>query len=102
MTRLPLVLVCLGCLSGVKIKAQTFYNTSSIQKIEVQFGQSNWDYMLDTAKLGTENYIMAQWVKINGTTLDSVGVKYKGNSSFDSTYAKNPVHIELDTYKNHS
>jgi hypothetical protein len=102
MKRLTLVLVCLCCLSGVKIKAQTFYNTSSIQKIEVQFAQSNWDYMLDTAKLGAENYIMAQWVKINGTTLDSVGVKYKGNSSFDSTYAKNPVHIELDTYKNHS
>ena len=24
------------------------------------------------------------------------GVKYKGNSSFDSTYIKNPLHIELD------
>ena len=34
--------------------------------------------------------------------MDSVGVKYKGNSSYDSTYKKNPVHIELDTYKNHS
>jgi spore coat protein CotH len=84
------------------IKAQTFYNTSSIQKIEIQFAQPDWDYILDTAKLGSQNYIMAQWVKINGVLLDSVGVKYKGNSSFDSTYTKNPVHIELDTYKNHS
>jgi hypothetical protein len=90
------------CLAGNKLTSQTFYSTSSIQKIEVQFSQSNWDYMLDTAKLGKENYIMAQWVKINGVMMDSVGIKYKGNSSFDSTYKKNPIHIELDTYKNHS
>lgn len=82
------------------VPAQTFYNTSTLQKIEVQFSQSNWDYMLDTAKLGKENYLMAQWVKINGTYYDSVGVKYKGNSSYDSAYKKNPIHIELDTYKN--
>jgi hypothetical protein len=94
--------IALFCLAGSKLTSQTFYNTSAIQKIEVQFAQSNWDYMLDTAKMGKENYIMAQWVKINGVLLDSVGVKYKGNSSFDSTYKKNPVHIELDTYKNHS
>lgn len=90
------------CLAGTRLSSQTFYNTSSIQKIEIQFAQPNWDYMLDTAKLSKEGYIMAQWVKINGTQFDSVGVKYKGNSSYDSTYKKNPVHIELDTYKNHS
>src|SRR5687768_10712029 len=95
-------LIVLFCLAGYKLTSQTFYNISSIQKIEVQFSQANWDYMLDTAKLGKENYIMAQWVKINGVLMDSVGVKYKGNSSFDSTYKKNPMHIELDTYKNHS
>ncbi|MBK7667237.1 MAG: hypothetical protein IPJ32_07725 [Sphingobacteriaceae bacterium] len=80
--------IVLFCLAGSKLTSQTFYNTSAIQKIEVQFAQANWDYMLDTAKMGKENYIMAQWVKINGVLLDSVGVKYKGNSSFDSTYKK--------------
>ncbi len=94
--------IALICLAGSKLTGQTFYNTSSIQKIEVQFSQPNWDYMLDTAKLGAEGYLMAQWIKINGTYFDSVGVKYKGNSSFDSTYKKNPVHIELDGYKNQS
>jgi hypothetical protein len=97
-----LIFLLVGLFVAERIKAQTFYNTASIQKIEVQFAQTNWDYMMDTAKLGSEGYIMAQWVKVNGTLMDSVGVKYKGNSSFDSTYAKNPVHIELDSYKNHS
>lgn len=76
-----------------------FYDTSSIQKIELQFTSPKWDYMLDTAKLGKGGYVMAQWVKINGQIFDSVGVKYKGSSSYDSTFLKNPIHIELDAYK---
>ncbi|MGI9192748.1 MAG: CotH kinase family protein [Chitinophagaceae bacterium] len=79
--------------------AQALYDTQSLQKIELQFSQPNWDYQMDTAKLGSEGYLMANWVKINGVTYDSVGVKYKGNSSFDSTRLKNPLHIELNTFK---
>ena len=28
----------------------TFYNVNAIQKIELTFKQSNWDYQMDTAK----------------------------------------------------
>ena len=45
---------------------------------------------------------MADWVKINGVQFDSVAVKYKGNSSYSATSMKNPIHITLDEYKNHS
>ncbi|MBK7631732.1 MAG: CotH kinase family protein [Ignavibacteriales bacterium] len=55
--------------------------------------------MLDTAKAGSDGYIMAQSVTVNGTEYDSVGVKYKGNSTYNPNYIKNPFHIELDTYK---
>jgi hypothetical protein len=54
---------------------------------------------MDTAKAGTQGYIFASWVKVNGVLLDSVGVKYKGNSSYSSTAAKNPIHINLKKYK---
>lgn len=80
--------------------AQNFYAIDTIQKIEISFTQSNWDYLLDTAKQGSDSYTMAQWVKINGFLFDSVGVKYKGNSSFNPNNAKNPLHIELDHFKN--
>lgn len=80
-------------------QAQHFYDVNNIQDIEIQFSQSNWDYILDTAKLGNEGYTMATWVKINGVQFDSVGIKYKGNSTYDSTNAKNPLHINLDKYK---
>ena len=87
-------------LAVTAIRSQTaFYDASTIQKIEVVFSFQNWDYRLDTAKMGSDSYIMATYVLINGTRFDSVGVKYKGNSSFDSTYKKNPVHIELDAFR---
>jgi spore coat protein CotH len=93
-------LIGLCILSGFCVKAQTtFYDQAKIQKIEIFFNQANWDQQLDTAKMGKEGFIMAKLVKINGKTFDSVGVKYKGNSSFDSTYKKNPLHIELNSYK---
>ena len=85
-----------------KISAQNFYDLNTIQKIEIQFSQPNWDYQLDTAKAGAEGYIMAASVTINGTYFDSVGVKYKGNSSYNPTNTKNPLHIELDGFKNQS
>lgn len=59
--------------ASFSINAQTFYDTDTIQKIELQFSQSNWDYMMDTANAGSENYIIAQYVRINGIQYDSVG-----------------------------
>ncbi|HOZ52845.1 MAG TPA: hypothetical protein PLU17_13360, partial [Chitinophagaceae bacterium] len=80
--------------------SQALYDLNTIQKIEITFSQPNWDYQLDTAKYGSEEYLMADMVKINGIVYDSVGIKYKGNSSFDSTKIKNPLHIELNAFKN--
>ena len=81
---------------------QNFYDIETIQKIEVNFSQSNWDQLMDNAYAADAGYIMAQSVTINGVTFDSVGVKYKGNSSYSANQVKNPWHIELDTYKDHS
>jgi hypothetical protein len=85
-----------------RISAQNFYNQDTIQKIEITFIQPNWDYQMDTSKAGAEGYIMAQSVSINGILFDSVGVKYKGNSSYNPSNNKNPLHLELDSYKNQS
>jgi CotH kinase protein/Secretion system C-terminal sorting domain len=82
-------------------KAQlSFYNIDSIQKIQLFFPNNTWDYSLDTAKLGTDNYMYADSVIVNGVKLDSIGVKYKGSSSYDSNFAKNPLHINLNKFKN--
>jgi len=80
--------------------SQTFYDLNTIQTIEINFTQTNWDYMLDTATAGYESDIMANWVKINGVQFDSVGVRYKGNSTYNANQVKNPFHITLDAFKN--
>ena len=101
MTRKNICILFLFILCG-SFSAQNFYDQSTIQIIEIQFAQSNWDYQLDTAKAGAEGYVMAASVTINGVYFDSVGVKYKGNSSYNPTYNKNPLHIELDVFKSQS
>jgi len=83
------------------LKAQDFYDLETIQTIEITFAQSNWDQILDAAKATTEDYTLATSVTINGEVFDSVGVKYKGNSTYNANQTKNPFHIELDTYKEH-
>lgn len=80
-------------------QAQDFYDLNTIQTIEITFVESNWDALLDAQKNGDEEYIMAQTVTLNGEVFDSVGVKYKGNSTYNANQNKNPFHIELDTYK---
>lgn len=99
MKKIYFILLCLH-FSSMKSSAQNFYAMDTIQQIEISFSQSNWDYILDTAKQGSDSYTMAQWVKINGVVFDSVGVKYKGNSSYNPVNIKNPLHIELDHFKN--
>lgn len=86
-------------LFSAQINAQGFYDMATVQSIDIIFAQSNWDQLLDAEKAGNEDYIMATSVTINGIVFDSVGVKYKGNSTYNANQAKNPFHIELDTYK---
>lgn len=80
---------------------QDFYDLNTVQTIEITFAQTNWDQLLDNAYATTGDYILAESVTINGEVFDSVGVKYKGNSTYQSNQVKNPFHIELDTYKDH-
>ncbi len=89
---LPLFIFCGNFLIG----QNSFFRTDTVQVIEITFPTPNWDYEMDTAKIGSDGYVLATQVKINGTIFDSVGVRYKGNSSYDSTVAKNPLHLKLD------
>jgi hypothetical protein len=78
-------------------KSQTeLYDPSVVQVIEITFSQTNWDYQMDTAKAGSEGYILADMVVINGVSFPNSGVKYKGNSTYNASNDKNPLHIKLD------
>lgn len=97
-----IVIFFLSVFLFIGVDAQTFYDINTIQEINIHFSQPNWDYQMDTAKEGSQGYILADWAEINGVLYDSVGVKYKGNSSYDSANVKNPMHISLDEFRDQS
>ncbi len=87
------------CLAG-NLSAQSLYEPATLQEIKITFFQNNWDAKLDSLKaIDNGDYLLAQSVEINGQLFDSVGVKYKGNSSYNASNAKNPLHIELNFVK---
>ena len=78
------------------IFGQSFYDINTINTIEITFEESNWDYLLDQlVSAGDEGRLMGS-VSVNGQVFDSVGVRYKGNSSYRSNQVKNPLNIKLD------
>jgi hypothetical protein len=76
--------------------SQDFYDINTINTIEITFAQSNWDYLLDNLASAGDNERLMGGVVINGTLYDSVGVRYKGNSSYSPNRIKNPLNIKLD------
>lgn len=92
-------LLFISCIiSANLVYSQNFYDRSTVQTIEIFFAFSNWDTQLDAATT-TDTYVIADSVRINGVVFDSVGVKYKGNSSYNANNNKNPLHLELDYIK---
>lgn len=84
------------CLQANFSFSQDFYDRATIQTIEIFFTTPTWDAQMDALAATTEDYLLADSVRINGVVFDSVGVKYKGNSSYNANNNKNPIHISLD------
>ena len=74
--------------------AQDFFDTDQVRIIEITFTQNNWDDILDTYYTAGDEFRL-----IGSLTLDSVGVRYKGNSSYNANNVKNPLNIKLDYIK---
>ena len=79
--------------------SQDFYNLKNVQEIKLYFKEFNWRDIMNDKALSDESYTLAQKVIVNGVTFEAVGAKFKGNSSFNFAYKKNPIHIELDFTK---
>jgi len=72
-----------------------------IRTIEIFFSEPNWD---DTLDLYYANDIgerlVADSILIDGKSDQDVGIKYKGNSSYNVNNTKNPMNIKLDYIQN--
>ncbi|MBN1211994.1 MAG: CotH kinase family protein [candidate division Zixibacteria bacterium] len=75
---------------------QDFYDVNRINTIEIIFAEENWDRLLDSLFAAGEEERLTGTAVINGVTFDSVGVRYKGHSTYSPFWIKNPLNIKLD------
>lgn len=84
-------------LFSLKLNSQSLYAPNQIQELKIYFPYSNWDQKLDSLRAAdSDARLLATKVILNGISFDSVGIRYKGNSSYNPTRAKNPFNIKLD------
>ena len=76
--------------------SQNLYEIDHITVIELEFSVSNWDAILDNYYANDLDERLIASCTINGLPFDSVGVKYKGNSTYNANNSKNPINISLD------
>ncbi|MBU0764794.1 MAG: hypothetical protein KJ607_08165, partial [Bacteroidetes bacterium] len=86
-----------------QLHAQNFYSIDTIRTLYLSFYDPNWEHILDSLKdMNSEERVLAD-LTIDGIQFDSVGVRFKGNSSYNQTDEgdKRPMNIKLDYVKNH-
>ena len=73
-----------------------FYDVDTVREIRIYFHQSDWDALLDSFYVVGDNDRILADIIIDGSSYDSVGVRYKGFSSVSVNRVKNPFNIKLD------
>lgn len=72
------------------------YDPSLLRTVSLTFTQANWQSLL-TANYSRGSNITAAMVSLdNASTNHNVGVRYKGNTSYQNGGAKKSINIELD------
>jgi len=69
------------CLSSVSY-GQDLYDLNQVVDIYIEFSDPLWETKLDALKQAGNDDRLIGKVKIKGITYDSVGIRYKGNSSY--------------------
>ncbi|MBM3314323.1 hypothetical protein FJY71_00580, partial [candidate division WOR-3 bacterium] len=87
---LALVLCCGAALGA------GFYDVEQVHDVRLSFAQPNWDEILDSLYAAGGAGRLTGGVTVDGVRFDSVGVRYKGYSSYNPSRRKNPFNIRLD------
>ena len=72
-----------------------------VRQIEIFFSEPNWNDTLNAYYAnGLGERLIADSILIDGLADQDVGIKYKGNSSYNVNNNKNPMNIKLDYIQN--
>ena len=97
---LSFILLFSGILYG---QSPNLYEVLTVKEVKVYINDSNWLNTLDSLKqLGNDDRIAAD-VVLDGVRYDSVGIRFKGNSSYynvrNQELTKLPFNIKADEFK---
>ncbi len=100
MKKLQLLPHLLFALLSLNCQAQgsppDLYDTYHITQIELKFVEEDWEYPMHYLhSVGKGDRHMGN-ATVNGMRFDSVGVRFKGFSSYKPKLSKNPLNIKLD------
>ena len=72
-----------------------------VRQIEIFFSQPNWNDTLHAYYSNNQDQrLIADSIIIDGEVDQNVGIKYFGNSSYNTNNVKNPIDIQLDYIQN--
>jgi spore coat protein CotH len=80
--------------------SELLFDFSYVHKFDLQFYDENWADSLEYNYYNSEEYFPAQLTYNDTVVMDSIGVRYKGNSSYtqSSTTPKKPLKFRFDKY----
>lgn len=97
--RLIAVLFIFSVNAAAQNPGDSVFAGTQIHSININFSQPNyWDSLVYYYGQGNGQYMMAE-VIINGVSLDSCGVRLKGNSSYSHPNNKKSFKISFDEYR---
>ena len=86
-------------LLALEVVVGGFYDVGQVSEVRLTFAEQNWDEILDSLYAAGGEGRLVGTVVINGVRYDSVGVRYKGFSSYNPSRKKNPLNLRLDEVK---
>jgi hypothetical protein len=94
------LICCLSLFFVVNLYSQDFYDVKKMVEIKIYFKQPRWEKTLDSMKDSRLDTRILADVVVNGTRFAGAGIRYKGNSSYNSVRKKGlpklPFNIKLN------
>jgi hypothetical protein len=96
-SRLLIAFFCLPLL----LQAQTskavrdFFDKNTVGEIRLNLPVANWSDALDSLRIYGEGMIVGSAI-IDGVGYEGVGVRFRGNNSYQTGLKRNPFHIQLN------
>lgn len=74
---------------------RSFFDSKTLGEIRITVPTQNWVDALDSLRLYGENYLSGD-ATVDGSKFEGVGVRFRGNNSFQTGMKRNPMAIKLN------